>query len=99
MEWLEVLDVLDKKKQDRVTHMRRSDFVNEALKCGVVKHDMDCLLFYLNQLGEALWVDTATLCDLVILVRLLLCCLLVQCVTCIALGCPMGHYCLDQGHL
>ena len=25
------------------------DFDAEALRCGVVKDDMDCLLFYLNQ--------------------------------------------------
>ena len=78
LEWLQVLDMLDKKKKERVTHMTRSAFVKQAGECGVVKDDMDCLLFYLNQLGEALWVNTDALRDLVILVRWLICCLLAQ---------------------
>ena len=98
LEWLQVLDMLDKKKTQRVTHMTRNDFEAEALRCGVVKDDMDCLLFYLNQLGEALWVNTVALRDLVILVRWLLCCLLRN-LTCIAAGCPVGHHGLDRGHL
>ena len=61
--------MLDKMKKQRVTHMTRSAFVKQAGECGVKSRDIDCLLFYLNQLGEALWVDTDTLRDLVILVR------------------------------
>ena len=37
LEWLQVLDMLDKKKTQRVTHMTRNDFEVEALRCGVVR--------------------------------------------------------------